>query len=91
MSVKRPIVLIFCLVAFAVIPGARADITSKTYVDETVGGKQAKPASGVANGKVLSYTGNDASNVAASYIKIPVATAAPSTVTPSGFVEVWVQ
>ena len=52
---------------------------------------QVKPSSGVATGKVLTYTGNNAdANVAASYITVPVATAAPSTVTPTGFVEMWV-
>jgi hypothetical protein len=52
---------------------------------------QVKPSSGVAAGKVLTYTGNDANaNVAASYVTVPVATAAPSTVAPTGFVEMWV-
>lgn len=55
-------------------------------------GYQVKPTSGVAEGKVLTYTGEDAdTNVSASYILVPVATAAPSTVAPTGFVEMWLQ
>jgi hypothetical protein len=54
--------------------------------------KQTKPASGVANGKVLTYTGTDANaNVSAAYVTVPVATGAPSTNTPTAFAEVWVQ
>ena len=54
--------------------------------------KQTKPASGVANGKVLTYTGNDANaNVSAAYVTVPVAAGAPSTNTPTAFAEVWVQ
>jgi len=53
---------------------------------------QIKPTTGVAAGKVLTYTSDDANtNVSASYIMVPVATAAPSTVAPTGFVELWVQ
>lgn len=55
-------------------------------------GYQVKPASGVAEGKVLTYTGTDVdANVSASYVMVPVATAAPSTVAPTGFLEMWVQ
>lgn len=54
--------------------------------------KQTKPSSGVANGKVLTYTGSDANaNVSAAYVTIPVATGAPSSNTPTAFAEVWVQ
>ena len=54
--------------------------------------KQTKPASGVANGKVLTYTGTDANaNVSAAYVTVPVAAGAPSTNTPTAFAEVWVQ
>ena len=61
-------------------------------VAEAIADKQVVPSSGVANGKVLTYTGGDANaNVSASYITVPVSTAAPSTVTPTGFVEVWLQ
>ncbi|MBO4480747.1 MAG: hypothetical protein J5742_03970 [Alphaproteobacteria bacterium] len=65
--------------------------TAKAVYDQLVN-KQTKPSSGVANGKVLTYTGNDANaNVSAAYVTVPVATAAPSTVTPTGFAEIWVQ
>lgn len=61
-------------------------------VNDALVAKQTKPSSGVANGKVLTYTGTDANaNVSAAYVTVPVATAAPSTVTPSGFAEIWVQ
>lgn len=64
----------------------------KTYVDMGIAAKQSKPSSGVANGKVLTYTGTDANaNVVAAYINVPIATAAPSTVSPTGFAELWVQ
>lgn len=53
---------------------------------------QKKPTSGVANGKVLTYTGTDANaSVSAAYVKLPVAAGAPSSNTPTSFVEVWVQ
>jgi len=51
---------------------------------------QKKPAS-VASGKVLTYTGNDANqHVSADYVKIPYGAGAPSTSTPSAFLEIWV-
>lgn len=86
--------IIFALCAFCLLtPGVSfAEVASQAYVDENVGAKQTKPSSGVANGKVLTYTGSDANtNVSAAYIQVPVATAAPSTVTPTGFIELWVQ
>lgn len=68
------------------------NLVQEKAVAEAIADKQAKPSSGVANGKVLTYTGEDANaNVSAAYITVPIATAAPSTVTPTGFVEMWVQ
>ena len=61
-------------------------------VYDLVSGKQTKPASGVANGKVLTYTGSDAdTQVSAAYVTVPVSSGAPSTNTPTAFAEVWVQ
>ncbi len=57
-----------------------------------LGDKQTAPSSGVAAGKVLTYTSTDANNnVSASYIKVPVATGKPSSNTPSAFAEIWIQ
>lgn len=68
------------------------NLVQEKAVAEAIVNKQTKPSSGVAAGKVLTYTGEDANaNVSAAYITVPVATAAPSTVTPTGFVEMWVQ
>ena len=58
--------------------------------------KQTKPASGVASGKVLTYTGTDANaNVSASYITVPVANNDPNAATNPGTVSslasIWVQ
>ena len=62
--------------------------TSPKAVDEFA---QKKPAT-VANGMVLSYNGNNANtNVTAGYVKVPVATGAPSSNTPTSFLEIWVQ
>lgn len=63
----------------------------KTAVDA----KQTKPAS-VADGKVLTYTGNDANtNVTAKYIQVPVATgdpnAATNPATPTALSSLWIQ
>lgn len=67
--------------------GTTADVAVNGFAD-----KQTKPASGVANGKVLTYTGTDANaNVSAAYVTVPVAAGAPSTNTPTAFAEVWVQ
>ena len=53
--------------------------------------KQTKPST-VANGQVLTYTGSDANaNVSAAYIKVPVATGAPSSNTPTSMAEIWIQ
>jgi len=61
-------------------------------VYDVVNNKQTKPSSGVANGKVLTYTGSDVdTQVSAAYVTLPVATGAPSTNTPSSFAEVWIQ
>ena len=66
-------------------------LVQEKAVAEALSTKQAQPAS-VATGKVLTYTGPDAgANVSAAYITVPISTAAPSTVTPTGFVELWVQ
>ena len=66
--------------------------TTKYTSNAAVTGFAQKKPSSVANGKVLTYTGNDAnSSVTAGYIKLPVASGAPSSNTPSSFVEVWVQ
>lgn len=69
--------------------------TDGTSVDIAVNGftdKQTKPSTGVANGKVLTYTGTDANaNVSAAYVTVPVASGAPSSNTPTAFAEVWVQ
>ena len=68
------------------------NLVQEKAVAEAIADKQVVPSSGVANGKVLTYTGSDANaNVSAAYITVPVATAAPSTVTPTGFVEMWVE
>lgn len=68
--------------------GSYNDLTDKPDVSAF----QVKPTSDIAEGKVLTYTGNDANaNVSASYIKIPVSAGAPSTVAPTGFVELWLQ
>jgi len=62
--------------------------TSPKAVDEFA---QKKPAT-VANGMVLSYNGSNANtNVTAGYVKVPVATGAPSSNTPTSFLEIWVQ
>ena len=69
-----------------------ANLIQEGAVAQAMANNQLKPASGIANGKVLTYTGADANaNVSAAYITVPVATGAPSTVTPTGFVEMWVQ
>ena len=61
-------------------------------VYDALNDKQTKPSSGVANGKVLTYTGTDANaSVSAAYVNIPVSSGAPSTNTPSSFAEVWIQ
>lgn len=61
-------------------------------VYDALNNKQTKPSSGVASGKVLTYTGTDANaNVSAAYVSIPVSSGAPSTNTPTSFAEVWVQ
>lgn len=71
---------------------ATATAPSENTVKTALEGKQTKPASGVANGKVLTYTGTDANaNVSAAYVTVPVAAGAPSTNTPTAFAEVWVQ
>ena len=65
-----------------------------TWSDVTVdvSDKQTIPSSGVAEGKVLTYTGADANeDVSAAYIKVPVATGIPSSNTPTGFAEIWIQ
>ncbi len=68
------------------------NLIQEKAVAEAIANNQVKPSSGVADGKVLTYTGTDANaNVSAAYIKVPVATDAPSTVTPTGFAEIWVQ
>lgn len=57
-----------------------------------LGDKQTAPSSGVAEGKVLTYTGNNVNtNVSAAYIKVPVATGNPNSNTPTGFAEIWIQ
>ncbi|MBQ6736156.1 MAG: hypothetical protein IJQ90_01565 [Alphaproteobacteria bacterium] len=67
--------------------GSSADIAVNGFTD-----KQTKPSTGVANGKVLTYTGTDANaNVSAAYVTVPVASGAPSSNTPTAFAEVWVQ
>ena len=70
-------------------------VTSKLYVDNVVGAKQDKPASGFAEGKVLTYSGNTAANPTASYVKVPVATADPSASsnpgTVSNLASIWIQ
>ncbi len=72
--------------------GASSNLVNEKAVAEAVANSQTKPSSGVATGKVLTYTGSDANaNVSAAYVTVPMATAAPSTVTPTGFVEMWVQ
>ena len=61
-------------------------------VYDALNNKQTKPSSGVASGKVLTYTGTDANaNVSAAYVSIPVSSGAPSTNTPTSCAEVWVQ
>ncbi|MBO4700634.1 MAG: hypothetical protein J5620_02700 [Alphaproteobacteria bacterium] len=69
--------------------------TNGTSADVAVNGfanKQTKPSTGVANGKVLTYTGSDANaNVSAAYVTVPVAAGAPSSNTPTAFAEIWVQ
>ena len=74
------------------LDGTSTKLVQEKAVAEAVANSQTKPSSGVATGKVLTYTGSDANaDVSAAYIKVPVATGAPSTVTPTGFVEMWVQ
>ena len=71
---------------------ATATAPSENTVKTALEGKQTKPTSGVANGKVLTYTGTDANaSVSAAYVTVPVAAGAPSTNTPTAFSEVWVQ
>ena len=70
--------------------------TATTGMITDVSGKQTKPSSGVANGKVLTYTGTDANaNVSAEYVKVPVASgdpnAASNPATPTGFASIWVE
>ena len=65
-------------------------------VNDALVNKQTKPASGVASGKVLTYTGTDANaNVSASYITVPVANNDPNAATNPGTVSslasIWVQ
>jgi hypothetical protein len=65
-------------------------------INTALNAKQTKPSSGVAEGKVLTYTGNDANaNVSAAYVKVPVATGDPSAAsnpaTPSDFASIWIQ
>ena len=53
---------------------------------------QAKPTSGVANGKVLSYTGTDANtNVSADYIKVPQFDPSGTLPATPTFSYIWVQ
>ena len=71
--------------------GHTVPVTSGGVYD-VVNNKQTKPSSGVANGKVLTYTGSDVdTQVSAAYVTLPVATGAPSTNTPTAFAEVWIQ
>ena len=58
-----------------------------------LGDKQTAPSSGVATGKVLTYTGDNVNtDVSASYIKVPVtASGAPSSNTVTGIAEIWIQ
>lgn len=81
-------------VATGTTAGTVAVNTNGTTTDVAVNGfgdKQTKPAT-VANGQVLTYIGNDANtDVTAGYVKLPVAAGAPSTNTPTSFVEVWIQ
>lgn len=81
-------------VATGTTAGTVAVNTNGTTTDVAVNGfsdKQTKPAT-VANGQVLTYTGSDANaNVSAGYIKVPVAAGAPSSNTPTSFVEIWIQ
>lgn len=66
--------------------------TTKYTSNAAVTGFAQKKPTTVANGQVLTYIGNDANaNVSAGYIKLPVAAGAPSTNTPTSFVEVWIQ
>lgn len=66
--------------------------TTKYTSNAAVTGFAQKKPTTVANGQVLTYTGNNANaNVSAGYIKLPVASGAPSTNTPTSFVEVWIQ
>lgn len=64
----------------------------KTLVVNSSGKLVLAPSSGIAEGKVLTYTGTGANaNVSASYVKVPVATGNPNSNTPTGFAEIWVQ
>ena len=76
----------------SIASGDTSSTTKYTSNAAVTGFAQKKPTSGVANGKVLTYTGSDANaSVSAAYVKLPVAAGAPSSNTPTSFVEVWVQ
>ena len=80
----------------SITDGDTTHAPSGDAVNDALVNKQTKPASGVASGKVLTYTGTDANaNVSASYITVPVANNDPNAATNPGTVSslasIWVQ